>query len=110
MDLPVDQCTRRGKLKLCFHPLKASIGTHQHLAGIKHFAVIFIFDAQIMLQINTSFDHLAAAIAFDGKGVITLHRPGRFCSTEKFLKKAHVFLSAAFDFVFITVQFHTECA
>jgi hypothetical protein len=26
------------------------------------------------------------------------------------LKKAHVFLSAAFDFVFITVQFHTECA
>ena len=56
-----------------------------------HFAVVFIFDAQIIVEINPPFDDLAAAIAFDVEGVKMLFWFGR-CAAEEVFEKALEYL------------------
>jgi hypothetical protein len=68
--------------------LEAASAAHYSLAADVDLAVIFIFDAQVVVEVDTAFDDLAAAIAFDFEGVIVLFRFGGRTAEEVF-EKAH---------------------
>jgi len=80
------------ELDLHFDLLEATPAAKQALADVIDFAVVFVFDAEIVVQIHAALDDLAAAIAFHLKRVITFFRFGG-CAAEKVFEEAHSVLS-----------------
>jgi hypothetical protein len=79
---------RGRELDLHFDLLEATPAAQQSLADVIDFAVIFVFDAEVVVQIHAAFDDLAAAIAFDMECVIALLRFGG-CTAEKVFEEGH---------------------
>ena len=78
LNLLFDQCTRGGELHLHFDALETSAAiAHQHLATeVDSAGIAFEFGAEIVIQVKTSFNDLATAIAFDLECMVSFFRHG----------------------------------
>lgn len=64
-----EQLTGGVEFQLDLDALETFIFAHQDLAGKKDVAAIFIFGAEIVVQVHVTSDDFSAALAFDGEGV-----------------------------------------
>ena len=90
--LLLDQFTRGREFQFHFNLLKASVASHQSLASKVHIAIVFIFKAEVVVQVHAAFDDLAAAIAFYLKDVISFFGFGG-CAAKEIFEEAHNNLS-----------------
>ena len=100
VDLFLQQFAIRVELHLDLDPLEAASAAHDDLADEVSRAVVI--GAQIGSWVDTAFDGLAAASAFDGKRQqVTLRTGGP--ARKQFLQKTHGFLSATEEAVMVGI-------
>ena len=92
-DLLLQKFAGRVEFQLDFDPLEAMPSAQDDFAYIVHI-VVFVIHAQIVAQVNTAFDDLAAAIALH-REVVEIH--GCLRRFEEFLEEAHI-ISMTSDF------------
>lgn len=88
----LDHRTRGRELDIHIDLLEAASAAQQAFADVIDFAVVFVFDTEVVIQVNTTLYDLAAAIAFHLKRVVMLFRFGR-CTVEEVFEEGHGILS-----------------
>ena len=90
----LDHPPRGRELERHLDLLKATPAAHDPLADVIDFAIVFVFNAQVVIQIHATFDDLTAAITFDVECVISILWFGGW-TAEEFFKEVHIVLSTA---------------
>src|SRR5215208_453429 len=86
--LLLDQRPFRREFQFHLNLLEATVIADQSFTDDVESTVVFIFQAEVVIQINATLDNLAAAIAFYIKGVVSFFGFGR-CAAKEILEEAH---------------------
>ena len=90
--LLLDQRAFGREFQFHFDLLETTVIADQSFTDDVESAVVFIFQAEVVVQVDAALDNLATAIAFYIKGIVTFLGFGRG-SAKKILEEAHVILS-----------------